>query len=222
MRHECAGANQARSAALLSRVGDVADRPFLPVPEHLQVAYESRHACHYVRVDLDESRLVAERALDEHVCLGAAEDVLRTLFAVIVGAFLFGACSNDIGAQLEAAESLVAEFALTQTTGPSEVDSMTFRYVSASGLMDGDQEDVVTSVEGRFTAAGWSVVLVEPLDVSGSPANEGSRVVATKDGLAAQVAVFDHVGLNPAPLGLRWVQVSEARSSDPVGWARID
>ena len=194
----------------------------MPVPEHLQVAYESRRACHYVRVDLDESRLVAERALDEHVCRGAAEYVLRTLFAVVVGAFLLGACSNDIGAQLEATESLVAEFNLTQTTGPSEVDSVTFRYVTASGLMDGDQEDVVRSVEERLTAAGWSVVLVEPLDVSGSPANEGSRVVATKDGLAARVAIFDQVGLNPAPLGLRWVQVSVARSSDPVEWAGID
>ena len=72
------------------------------------------------------------------------------------------------------------------------------------------------------TAAGWSVVLVEPLDVSGSPASEGSRVVAAKDGLAVRVAVFDQVGLNPAPLGLRWVQVSVARSSDPVEWAGID
>jgi len=145
----------------------------------------------------------------------------KHLFAVIVGACLFGACS-DVSAQLEATESLVAEFALTQTTGPSEVDSVTFRYVTASGLMDGDQEDVVRSVEERLTAAGWSVVLVEPLDVSGSPASEGSQIVATKDGLAAQVAVFDHVGLNPAPLGLRWVQVSVARSSDPVAWAGLD
>ncbi len=97
----------------------------------------------------------------------------KHLFAVIVGACLFGACSNsDVSAQLEATESLVAEFALTQTTGPSEVDSVTFRHVTASGLMDGDQEDVVRSVEERLTAAGWSVVLVEPLDVSGSPASE--------------------------------------------------
>ena len=145
------------------------------------------------------------------------------LVAVIVGACLFVACSNsDVSAQLEATESLVAEFALTQTTGPSEVDSVTFRYVTASGLMDGDQEDVVRSVEERLTATGWSVVLVEQLDVSGSPASQGSRVVATKDGLAAQVAVFDHVGSNPAPLGLRWVQVSVARSSDTDEWAGIN
>ncbi len=32
MRHECVGTNQARSAALLSRVGDVADRPYCRFP----------------------------------------------------------------------------------------------------------------------------------------------------------------------------------------------
>ena len=64
---------------------------------------------------------------------------LRGLFAVVVGASLIGACSNsDISAQREAAESLVAEFDLTQTTGPSEVVSKTLHYVTASGLMDGD------------------------------------------------------------------------------------
>ena len=148
---------------------------------------------------------------------------LRGLFAVLVGASLIGGCSNsDVSAQLEAVESLVAEFDLTQTTGPSEVVSKTLHYITASGLMDGDQEGVVRSVEERLTAAGWSVVLVESLDVSGSPASEGNRVVANKDGLAVQVAVCDQVGLNPAPLGLRHVQMSVARSSDPVAWAGLD
>ena len=145
------------------------------------------------------------------------------MFAVVVAASLIGACNNsDISAQLEAAESLVAEFDLTQTTGPSEVVSKTLHYVTASGIMDGDQEGVVRSVEERLTAAGWSVVVVESLDVSGSPASEGSRVVANKDGLAVQVAVFDQVGLNPAPMGFRNVQMSVARSSDPIEWAGID
>ena len=117
-----------------------------------------------------------------------------------MGASLIGACSNsDVSAQLEAVESLGADFDLTQTTGPSEVVSKTLHYVTASGLMDGDQEGVVRSVEERLTAAGWSVVLVESMDVSGSPASEGSRVVANKDGLAVQVAVFDQVGLNLHP-----------------------
>ena len=147
---------------------------------------------------------------------------LRGLFAVIVGASLIGACVNtDVSAQLEAAEFLVAEFDLTQTTGPSEVVSKTLHYVIASGLMDGDQEGVVRSVEERLTAAGWSVVRVDSLDVSGSPASEGSQVVANKDGLAVQVAVFDQVGSNPAPLGLRIVQMSVARSSDPFAWTGI-
>jgi hypothetical protein len=87
--------------------------------------------------------------------------------------------------------------------------------------MEGDQESVIESVEERFTGAGWTVVLVEPLDVSGSPASEGNRVVATRDGLAAHVVVSDQAGVNPAPPGFRKVQVSVARSGDPLEWARI-
>jgi hypothetical protein len=185
------------------------------------MACEFPRACHHVRVDLDEGRLVAEGALDDHVRPGIDEEVSRVLFVVIVGAFLFGACSNDVSAQLEAAESLVVEFELTQTTGPSEIDSVTFFYITVSGLMEGDQESVVESVEERLTGAGWTVVLVEPIDVSGSPASEGNQVVATKDGLIVQVAIFDKVGVNPATPGFRKVQVGVARSSDPVGWARI-
>lgn len=145
---------------------------------------------------------------------------LRGLSVVIVGAFLFGACSNDLSAQLEAAEALVIEFELIQTTAPSEVDSVTVFYITVSGLMEGDQESVVGSVQERLADAGWSVVLVEPIDVSG-PASEGDRVVATKDGLAVQVAVFDMVGVNPATPGFRRVQVAVARSGDPLEWARI-
>jgi hypothetical protein len=65
--------------------------------------------------------------------------------------------------------------------------------------MEGDQESVIESVEERFTGAGWTVVLVEPLDVSGSPASEGNRVVATRDGLAAHVVVSDQAGVTRHP-----------------------
>ena len=83
--------------------------------------------------------------------------------------------------------------------GPSEVDSVTFYHITVSGLMEGDQESVIESVEERFTGAGWTVVLVEPLDVSGSPASEGNRVVATRDGLAAHVVVSDQAGVTRHP-----------------------
>ena len=142
---------------------------------------------------------------------------------VLASACVLGACvsSDDIGDQLEAAETLVTDFGLTQVTGPNEVVSKTIHYASASGLMGGDVELVVGSAEELLTSSGWSVALVEPLDVSGSPASEGARVVATKDDLVTRVAASDQVGVNPAPVGFTWVQISVAKSGDDLAWTII-
>lgn len=136
---------------------------------------------------------------------------------------MLGACvsPDDIGDQLEAAKTLVIDLGLTQVTGPNEVVSKTIHYASASGLMRGDVELVVGSAEELLTSSGWSVARVERLDVSGSPASEGARVVATKDDLVTQMAAFDQVGVNPAPVGFTWVQINVAKSGDGLAWTII-
>lgn len=46
-------------------------------------------------------------------------------------------------------------------------------------------------------------------------------MVATKDDLVTQVAAFDQVGVNPAPVGFTWVQISVAKSGDDLAWTII-
>lgn len=92
------------------------------------------------------------------------------------------------------------------------------RYASTTGLAAGDVESVVRSTEKRLQDAGWSVSKVETLDTSDSPAQQGGRVVATRDGLVAQAAIFDQVGISPAPEGLAWVKIQVAYVKDDLAW----
>lgn len=138
---------------------------------------------------------------------------MRGLAAVaILATVIGGACGDDgdVTAELDTATVLVLELGLTDADDPGEVESTSVRYATATGLAAGDQDAVVARVGQALESGGWAVTLVEDLDVSARPATEGSRVLAGRDELAAQVAVFARVGANPAPPGTRWVEVDVA------------
>lgn len=129
--------------------------------------------------------------------------------------------SPDIRPQLEAAEELTVELKLDEAAEPKEVESKSVHYAATTGLAAGDVESLITSTRERMQRAGWSVITVETLDTSDSPAQKGGRVAATKDTLVAQVAIFDQVGINPAPDGFTWVQIQVANADEDLGWINV-
>jgi hypothetical protein len=80
-------------------------------------------------------------------------------------------------------------------------------------------QSIRIDVQRTLAAQGWSVAVVEELDTEVSPTTVAIRVVATSGDLIASVALFDHIGVRPAPPDTLWLQLTVARSGDPFGWA---
>lgn len=139
---------------------------------------------------------------------------------LLLWATALGACNGqaDVRPQLDAAEELIAVLQLTDADEPSEVTSKTVRYASTTGLAAGDVDTVVASIEERLQKKGWSIMTFETLNTAESPSRKGGRLVATRDSLVAQAAIFAQIGINPAPEGFAWVQVQVATVDDELAW----
>ncbi|CAN5577959.1 hypothetical protein BH20ACT2_BH20ACT2_19100 [soil metagenome] len=135
---------------------------------------------------------------------------MRVLASVVVAWQLVG-CSGGEDIDLSAsAEEIVTVLALADVEGPQEVTSKSLTYLTSTGVAPGAPEEISDRAEDTLAGEGWSI----------RPSGDDAVVVASRDGVAAQIAAFARRGVNPAPEGSSWVQVSVAEPTEQLEWAK--
>jgi hypothetical protein len=97
---------------------------------------------------------------------------------------------------------------------PAEItSSKSVRYITAQGARPGDPQVVIDHLTAALTRHGWRL-----LPVRETSAVRGVRAV--KDGAVAALAVYEKVGVRPAPSGACWVQLALAEPTDALDWTQ--
>ena len=146
-------------------------------------------------------------------------------WAVVVSvcAMLVAGCggdAQDVTDELTTARTLVEVLGLADSTGPEVVESKDVSYVTATGQIRGSQGAVAREVRQRLLRHGWTVGAVMAIDVSGSPATQGKRLIAANRCVVTQLSVFDRLGTTRAAEDHQFVQVSVAKPTGRLQWTQ--
>ena len=129
-----------------------------------------------------------------------------------VAVLLLGGCSSggaDDPKVRAAADDLITTLGLDNVDGPNKTTSKSISYLGATGTASGSTTEVSTMVERVLVEQGWEM-----------RESDESRFVASRDGVATQVAVHSKLGSTIPPDGTSFVQLSVAEPTDGLGWTQ--
>ncbi len=124
--------------------------------------------------------------------------------------------------EIAALTALIDGLGLEVESRVTIIESKLLRYPTATTTSEGtDIVEIVDDLVSLMVQQGWSVAVSEPIDVSQSPASEGHRVAAVRNGMVVDVSVFDQLGSNPAPPGSYWVQLRLSHPDSALAWTQL-